>query len=84
MRCCSFLVISAAAVLAMAIPSPAKAVFVKTARDLGFKQVVNCASCHQGPPKNTSPFTRMGQYLVDPKAARKAAEIDLGWLKDFK
>jgi cytochrome c peroxidase len=75
---------AAAAVLALALPSQAKAPFVKAARDLGFTHVTNCASCHQGPPKKMGLFTRMGQYLVDQKAARKAAEIDLNWLKGYK
>jgi hypothetical protein len=74
----------AAAVLALASPSSqAKPAFVKEAQVLGFAQVTNCASCHQGSPKNTGPFTRMGQYLVKQKTTRKVAEVDLAWLKDF-
>jgi hypothetical protein len=75
----------AAAVLAVASSaSQAKPAFVKEAQALDFKQVTNCASCHQGAPLKTGPFTKMGQYLVNQKATRKVAEIDLLWLKDFK
>jgi len=84
MRRSSLLALTAAAMLAVAIPSQAKPAFVKKAQDLGFKDVVNCASCHQGAPKKTGPFTARGQFLVDQKAAKKAADIDLAWLKDFK
>jgi mono/diheme cytochrome c family protein len=70
--------------LVATVPSLAKPAFVKQAQGLGFKDVVNCASCHQGAPKKTGPFTSRGQYLVDQKNAKKATEIDLTTLSRYK
>jgi hypothetical protein len=84
MRRSSLLALTAAALLAVAVPSQAKPAWVKKAQDLGFKDVTSCASCHQGAPKKTGPFTARGQFLVDQKAAKKAAEVDVAWLKNYK
>lgn len=74
----------AAAALAVAIPAQAKATFVKKAQDLKIASVKNCASCHVGAPKKGGEFTEMGKWLVSQKAAKKAAEVDVAWLKDYK
>jgi hypothetical protein len=62
----------------------AKPAFVSKAKAAGITSVTGCASCHVGAPKAGGPFTKMGQYLVDQKAAKKAAEVDVAWLKDYK
>ena len=72
------------ALLALAAPVQAKPAFVQKAKALGFAQVTSCASCHSGTPKKGGAFTPMGQYLVDQKAARKADEVDVAWLKGYK
>ena len=72
------------ALLALAGPAEAKPAFVQQAKALGITAVTNCASCHSGTPKKGGAFTPMGQYLLDQKAARKAAEVDVAWLKDYK
>jgi cytochrome c peroxidase len=79
----SFLFIAAAA-LVLAVPAQAKMPFVKKAQELGFANVKNCASCHVGAPKKGGEFTEMGKYLVAQKSAKKAAEVDVAWLKDYK
>jgi len=84
MRRSQFPMLTAALLAMVSAASQAKPAFVKEAQSLGFNQVTNCACCHQGEPKKTGTFTRTGQYLVNQKATRKAAEIDLLWLKDFK
>jgi hypothetical protein len=83
------LTLSTAAILfALALPTQAKLPFTKKAQDLGFKDIKNCASCHQeAMPKAASkgePFNEVGLFLKDQKAKRKAAEVDLNWLKDYK
>jgi mono/diheme cytochrome c family protein len=74
----------AAAALAVALPSQAKMPFVKKAQELGIASVKNCASCHVGAPKKGGDFTDMGKWLVAQKATKKAAEVDVAWLKDYK
>jgi cytochrome c2 len=74
----------AAAVLALAIPAQAKMPFVKAAKDAGIDSVKNCASCHVGAPKKGGELTEMGKWLEAQKVARKAAEVDVKWLKEYK
>lgn len=63
-----------------ALPSlQAKAPWVKKAQDLGFKDIQNCQACHSKLPA----LNEMGQWLKDEKGKRKAAEVDLAWLKDY-
>jgi mono/diheme cytochrome c family protein len=76
--------ITAFTLLALAAPGQAKPAFVQKAKALGFTDVTSCASCHSGTPKKGGAFTPMGQYLVDQKAARKADEVDVAWLKGYK
>jgi cytochrome c peroxidase len=72
------------ALLALATPLQAKPAFVQKAKALGLADVTGCASCHLGTPKKGGDFTAMGKYLLDQKAARKASEVDVAWLKDYK
>lgn len=74
----------AAAVLALAIPAQAKMPFVAAAKAAGIDSVKNCASCHVGTPKKGGDLTPMGKWLMTQKAAKKAAEVDVKWLKDYK
>ena len=84
----TFPLLAAATLLALAFPLEAKLPFVKKAQDLGFKDVKSCATCHQDampkPAAQGEPFKEMGTFLKDQKAKRKAPEVDLAWLKDFK
>jgi len=88
MRRSTITLLAAAALMALAFPLSAKMPFTKKAQDLGFKDIKNCASCHkEAMPKPASkgePFNEVGLFLVDQKAKRKAAEVDLNWLKDYK
>ena len=74
----------AAAALAVAIPAQAKMAYVKAAKDAGIDAVKNCASCHMGAPKKGGDMTEMGKWLIAQKTAKKAAEVDVKWLKDYK
>jgi hypothetical protein len=58
----------------------------KKAKELGIASVQNCQSCHvdKMPKKDGAKVNEMGQWLVDQKAARKAKEIDVAWLKEYK
>jgi hypothetical protein len=75
--------IAAAAVL-LAIPAQAKMPFVKKAQELGFKEVTSCKACHVGVPKKDGEMTERGKFLKARKAEKKATEVDLAWLKDYK
>jgi hypothetical protein len=58
----------------------------KKAKELGIASVQNCQSCHvdKMPKKDAYKVNEMGQWLVDQKEARKAKEIDVSWLKEYK
>jgi cytochrome c553 len=79
-------ILIAASALVLAIPAQAKMPFVKKAKELGFAEITSCKSCHVDamPKKGASAPNERGKYLVATKAAKKAAEVDLNWLKDYK
>lgn len=56
----------------------------KKAKDAGFP-ATNCMYCHTDklPKKGASTNNERGKFLVDQKTKRKAAEIDVAWLKDY-
>ena len=56
------------------------------AKERGIASVQSCQSCHAGrlPKKDSFKVNEMGQWLVDQKEARKAKEIDVAWLKEYK
>jgi hypothetical protein len=58
----------------------------KKAKELGLASVQNCQSCHvdKMPKKGSATVNEMGQWLVDQKTARKAKDIDVAWLKEYK
>lgn len=58
----------------------------KKAKELGLTSVQNCQSCHvdKMPKKDSAKVNEMGQWLVDQKEARKAKEVDVAWLKEYK
>jgi hypothetical protein len=57
---------------------------VKKAQDMGFAEVKDCKACHMGAPKKGGEMTARGKFLIDTKAAKKATEVDLAWLKEYK
>lgn len=77
---------SALLMLALAgLPAQAKLPFVKKAQALGFAEIKDCKACHAVlPPKKGGEMTERGKFLLSAKASRKAAEVDLAWLKDYK
>jgi hypothetical protein len=73
------------AALLLSSPLQAKVPWTKKAQALGFDNVKNCQSCHAtAKPKKGDALTPMGDFLMARKAERKAAEVDLAWLKDYK
>ncbi len=75
-----------AAALLLAVSAQAKLPFVKKAQELGFKDIMNCQSCHvdKMPKKGASENNERGKFLLKVKTEKKAAEVDLNWLKDYK
>jgi hypothetical protein len=73
-----------AAAMIIAIPAQAKAPWVKKAKDLGFADVKDCNACHVGVPKKGGELNARGKFLMDCKAKKKAAEVDMAWLKEYK
>lgn len=74
----------AAAALISTIPAQAKMPWVKKAQELGFAEVKDCKACHVGAPKKGGELSARGKFLEEVKAKKKAAEVDLAWLKDYK
>jgi cytochrome c553 len=76
----------AASALILAVPAQAKAPFLAKAKELKFTEITSCQSCHvdKMPKKGASEGNERGKYLSATKAAKKAAEVDLNWLKDYK
>ncbi|MDP1831410.1 MAG: hypothetical protein Q8K67_05080 [Geothrix sp.] len=72
------------ALLALAVAPAAQATMpmVKKAKDLGITQIENCKSCHA--EKNTKDsLNEAGKWMIEQKAARKAAECDVAWMKEY-
>jgi hypothetical protein len=83
MRIAPFLI---ASVMILALPAQAKLPFVKKAKELGFTEITSCKSCHVDamPKKGASANNERGKFLLEMKAKKKAAEVDLNWLKEYK
>jgi hypothetical protein len=73
-----------ATAMILAVPVQAKLPFVKKAQELGFTEIKDCKACHVGVPKKDGDMTERGKFLKKTKADKKAAEVDLNWLKDYK
>lgn len=73
------------AILAAAILVPvsmqAKTPWVKKSQELGFKDITNCQACHTAKMPG---LNDLGNWLVAEKAKRKADQVDLAWMKDYK
>lgn len=74
----------AAAALILAVPAQAKMPWVKKSQELGFADVKDCKACHVGMAKKGGELSERGKFLEDMKGKKKAAEIDLAWLKEYK
>ena len=80
-------VFATAAIVGLASgPASADMAMMKKAKELKIASVQNCQSCHTDkmPKKGAAAVNEMGKWLVDQKKARKAKEIDVAWLKDYK
>ena len=56
----------------------------KKAKELGFP-VENCTYCHNEkmPKKEAATYNDRGKWLQAEKEKRKAAEVDVAWLKEY-
>jgi hypothetical protein len=78
---------AAAATLVLGVPSPARATLEiqKKAKEAGFA-AANCQYCHNEklPKKDAVTHNDRGKWLVAQKEAKKAKEVDVTWLKEYK
>ena len=79
-------VVGALSVMAVSAPARADMAMQKKAKELKIASVQNCQSCHTDkmPKKGAAGVNEMGQWLMDQKKTKKAKEVDVAWLKDFK
>lgn len=79
-------VVLAAVAALLAGPASADMAMMKKAKELKIASVTSCQSCHTDkmPKKGASAVNDMGKWLVAQKEAKKAKEIDVAWLKDYK
>ncbi len=77
-------ILIAAAALLLAVPAQAKMPWVKKAQEAGFAEVKDCKACHVGMAKKGGDMSERGKFLLDMKAKKNAAEVDLAWLKEYK
>ncbi len=77
--------LAAGLVLVSAGPAHATVEMQKQAKAAGL-EVANCLACHNEklPKKGAVTNNDKGKWLVDQKEAKKAKEIDVTWLKDYK
>ncbi len=56
----------------------------KAAKEKGFP-AENCLYCHgeKMPKKGAATYNDRGKWLIAEKDKRKAAEVDVAWLKDY-
>ena len=64
--------------------SPGSMGLQKKAKEQGFP-VENCMYCHNEklPKKGAVTYNDRGKWLVSEKDKRKAAEVDVAWLKEY-
>lgn len=78
--------LAASALMAGSRPASATLPMQKAAKEAGFAEATNCMYCHgeKLPKKDAHTFNERGQWLEAEKDKRKAKEVDVNWLKDYK
>lgn len=71
------------ALVAVALPLGASAKMVKGCKDAGISEIKNCASCHDSKKPSADDLNEVGKWLVAQKTAKKAADYDMTWLKEY-
>lgn len=56
--------------------------YLSKAKSLGYP-AENCSYCHKMPDSG-SDWNERGKWLIEEKKNRKADEVDVKWLKDYK
>lgn len=69
-------------VLAAAQKSYTYPQYLSKAKVLGY-QAENCSYCHRS-PQGGAGWNERGQWLIEEKRQRKAEQVDVKWLKDYK
>lgn len=83
----STLILCAASVVA--VGTQAKPAFVAKGKAVS-PDIKGCISCHGSAnagelmKSKGEPLNELGKYLKSRKAAEKAAEVDLNWIKEYK
>jgi len=73
----------AASALLIANLLQAKAPFLKKAQEAGYADAKDCGYCHTK-PKGGKEMNARGTWLKEKKAEKKATDVDVTWLKDYK
>lgn len=78
--------LAAAAWTAGTRPASATMQMQKAAKEAGFAEATNCMYCHgeKLPKKDAHTFNERGKWLQAEKDKRKAKEVDVAWLKEYK
>jgi mono/diheme cytochrome c family protein len=78
-------VVAAAVLMGGAAVASATVTMQKKAKELGLP-AQNCLYCHgeKMPKKGAATYNERGKWLQAEKDKRKAKEIDLAWLKEYK
>lgn len=64
-------------------PLAAKVPYVKKAKAAGIEQIKDCKSCHTAKTPSATDLNEVGKWLMEQKAAKKAADCDMAWLKEY-
>lgn len=78
--------LTAALAAAVAVPVYASTAMIKQCKELGISEIKGCKDCHTNKnPKEMSEkdLHGPGSWLMEQKAARKASECDMAWLKEY-
>ncbi len=78
--------LASAAWLTGSRPASATMQMQKAAKEAGLADVTNCLACHgeKLPKKDAHTFNERGKWLMAEKDKRKAKEVDVNWLKEYK
>lgn len=78
--------LAAAALMAGSRPASATLPLQKAAKEAGFAEATNCMYCHgeKLPKKDAHTYNERGKWLQAEKDKRKAKEVDVNWLKEYK
>jgi len=80
------LLLGAALAAIAAAPAFSSQKMMGECKKIGITEIKTCASCHttkNAKEMSAKDLNEVGKWLVDQKAARKADEYDMAWLKEY-